>query len=175
MNSCRSIEFAACAPPLITFSIGTGSVVALVAAEVPEERLARVGRRRLRDGERDAEDRVRAEAPLVRRAVELDQRPVDRLLLGGVQAERPPRRSRRSRSRPPASRPCRRTPSPPSRSSTASCTPVDAPDGTAARPTAPDVELHVDLDRRIPARVEDLAGVHGGDLAHSVVSLARSK
>ena len=27
---------------------------------------------------------------------------------------------------------------PPSRSSTASCTPVDAPDGTAARPTAPD-------------------------------------
>ena len=28
MNSCRSIEFSACAPPLITFSIGTGSVVA---------------------------------------------------------------------------------------------------------------------------------------------------
>ena len=28
MNSCRSIEFAACAPPLITFSIGTGSVTA---------------------------------------------------------------------------------------------------------------------------------------------------
>ena len=28
MNSCRSIELSACAPPLITFSIGTGSVVA---------------------------------------------------------------------------------------------------------------------------------------------------
>src|SRR5437588_152033 len=28
MNSCRSIEFAACTPPLITFSIGTGSVAA---------------------------------------------------------------------------------------------------------------------------------------------------
>ena len=47
MNSCRSIEFAACAPPLITFIIGTGSV-ALVAAEVAEERDALVGRARLR-------------------------------------------------------------------------------------------------------------------------------
>ena len=28
MNSCRSIEFAACTPPLITFIIGTGNVVA---------------------------------------------------------------------------------------------------------------------------------------------------
>src|SRR5437764_921589 len=28
MNSCRSIELSACMPPLITFSIGTGSVAA---------------------------------------------------------------------------------------------------------------------------------------------------
>ena len=35
-------------------------------------------------------------------------------------------------------RPCRPTRTPPSRSSTASCTPVDAPDGTIARPNAPD-------------------------------------
>ena len=41
MNSCRSIEFWACAPPLITFSIGTGSVTRLLAAEVAEERDAR--------------------------------------------------------------------------------------------------------------------------------------
>ena len=59
-------------------------------------------------------------------------------LVGGVSAEQPPRRSRPRRSRPPSSRPCRRTPRPPSRSSTASWTPVDAPDGTAARPSAPD-------------------------------------
>ncbi len=30
MNSCRSIELAACTPPLITFIIGTGSVRALL-------------------------------------------------------------------------------------------------------------------------------------------------
>jgi hypothetical protein len=28
MNSCSSIELSACAPPLITFSIGTGSIAA---------------------------------------------------------------------------------------------------------------------------------------------------
>ena len=85
MNSCRSIEFAACAPPLITFSIGTGSVAAVVAAEPADRaRLARVGGGCLRGGERGAEDRVRAEAALVRRAVEVDQRAVERLLVGGV-------------------------------------------------------------------------------------------
>ena len=41
MNSCRSIEFCAWAPPLITFIIGTGSVARLLAAEVAEERDAR--------------------------------------------------------------------------------------------------------------------------------------
>ncbi len=65
--------------------------------------------------------------------------------------------------------------SPPSRSSTASWTPVEAPDGTAARPWAPDFEHHVDLDGGVAARVEDLAGVDVGDAAHSEVSLARSK
>ena len=81
MNSCRSIEFSACAPPLITFSIGTGSTRALVAAEVAVERDAGLGGGRLRGGERDAEDRVRAEPALVRRSVELDQSPVERGLV----------------------------------------------------------------------------------------------
>ena len=66
MNSCRSIELDACAPPLITFIIGTGNVVARLAAEVPVERHARLGSRGLRRGEGDAEDRVRAEPALVR-------------------------------------------------------------------------------------------------------------
>ena len=61
----------------------------------------------------------------------------------------PPGRSRRCPSmrlgdlavdvgRPPSSRPCRPSASPPSRSSMASNSPVDAPDGTAARPGAPE-------------------------------------
>ena len=69
MNSCRSIEFCACAPPLITFIIGTGSVRAPLAAQVAVERDAARRPRGLRGGERDAEDRVGAEPALVRRAV----------------------------------------------------------------------------------------------------------
>ena len=111
MNSCRSIEFCACAPPLITFSIGTGSVTARVAAEIAVERDALVGRAGLGRGERDTEDRVRAQPPLVRRAVELDQ-PRGRALPGRAasRAGERARRSRRSRSRRRARRPCRPTP-----------------------------------------------------------------
>jgi len=43
-----------------------------LAAEVPEERHTRLAGGRLRRCERNAEDRVRAEPSLVRRAVELD-------------------------------------------------------------------------------------------------------
>jgi len=46
----------------------------------------------------------------------------------------------------------------PSRSSIASCSPVEAPEGTAARRDAAG-EAHVDLDGRIAARVDDFAGV----------------
>ena len=48
MNSCRSIEFSACAPPLITFIIGTGSVAASSPPRCAEERDALLGRARLR-------------------------------------------------------------------------------------------------------------------------------
>ena len=77
MNSWKSTELSACAPPLSTFIIGTGRIARRLAAEVAPQRLALLGRRRVRRGERDAEDRVGAEARLVRRAVELDQRAVE--------------------------------------------------------------------------------------------------
>ncbi len=57
-----------------------------LATEVEVERLAGVGGCGLRDGERDAEDGVRAEAALGRRAVEVDERLVEALLIGGVAA-----------------------------------------------------------------------------------------
>ena len=47
----------------------------------------------------------------------------------------------------------------------ASNSPVDAPDGTAARPRGARAQRDVDLDRRVAPRVEDLAGVDGLDLA----------
>ena len=53
----------------------------------------------------------------------------------------------------------------PSRSSIASCSPVDAPLGTAARPL-PARGLDLDFDRGVAARIEDVAGEDGGDLAH---------
>jgi hypothetical protein len=61
----------------------------------------------------------------------------------------------------------------PSRSSSASRSPVDAPDGTAARPTRR-LERHVDFDGRIAARIQDLAAVHLCDLQSCTVSGSRS-
>ena len=141
-----------------------GQHVRRLAAEVAPQRLPGLGRGRLRGRERHAEDRVGAEAALVRRAVEVDHRAVERLLVGGVDAAAPPRRSRRSRSRPPSTRPCRPSASPPSRSSTASNSPVEAPEGTAARPAAPDFSSTSTSTVGLPRRVEDLARV---DLARS--------
>ena len=72
-----------------------------------------------------------------------------------------------------ARRPCRGSGLPPSRSSTASCAPVEAPDGTAARPMRAVFEHDIDLDGRIAAAVEDFAaddvddGGHGGLLPRS--------
>ena len=61
--------------------------------------------------------------------------------------------------------------SPPSRSSTASNSPVDAPEGTAARPLAPEAQHHVDLDGGVAAAVEDLPGVDMLDLRSCVSRL----
>ena len=57
-----------------------------LAAEVAPQRQVLLGRRRPRGGERDAEDRVRAQARLVVGAVELDQLAVEPALVGRVVA-----------------------------------------------------------------------------------------
>ena len=95
MNSWKSTELSAWAPPLSTFIIGTGRIARRLAAEVAPQRLALLGRRRAGRGERDAEDRVGAEARLVRRAVEVDQRAVEARLVERVEAGHRRRRSRR--------------------------------------------------------------------------------
>ena len=71
--------------------------------------------------------------------------------------------------------PLPRKASPPSRSSVASYSPVEAPDGTAARPHAPERRLSSDLDRRVAPAVEDLACVDVLDLAHAVRSPGRGR
>ena len=169
MNSWKSTELSAWAPPLRTFIIGTGSTCARLAAEVAPQRQALLGRGRVRGGQRHAEDRVGAEARLVRRAVELDQLPVEPRLVGGVEAG-----DRLGDLAVDVGDGLRdalaaATRVPPSRSSVASNSPVEAPDGTAARPAAPERRRELDLDGRVAARVEDLAGVDVLDLAHGVV------
>ena len=130
-----------------------------LAAQVAEERDAGVGRRSLRARERDAEDGVRAEAALVRRPVELDQAPVDRFLVRGVEpghrvrdlavdvrngrgdALPVPRTSRRPAARPPHGRRWRRrtgrSPSParrrPPRPRPSGCRGSRGPDGRGPR------------------------------------------
>ncbi len=110
------------------------------AADPPVERHSGLGGGRLGRRERHPENRVGSQAGLVLRAVEGNQSSVDRALIGGVEAQSAPGRSPRERCGPRARRLCRDTTSgSPSRSSTASCLPVDAPDGTAARPTSPEL------------------------------------
>ena len=130
-----------------------------LAAEVAPQRLALLGRRGVRGGQRDAEDRVGAQARLVRRAVELDQRAVEAL----------PGRRRRARAR---------------RSAISPLTLATAlRDALAAQAVAAVAQLgglelagrgarghrraaggagaqrELDLDGRVAAAVEDLAGV----------------
>src|SRR6266545_497836 len=138
MNSCRSSEFWAWAPPLITFSIGTGRTCAptppiqrnrdtpawaapafAVASETP--RIALAPRRDLffvPSSSINVRSSVRwssASSPATAPAISVSTfRTALRTLL--------PRYDRSS----------------PSRNSTASNWPVDAPEGTAARPVAPD-------------------------------------
>ena len=145
-----------------------------LAAELPIERLPGFRGRRLRSRERAAQDRIRAEPTLRRRSVEPHERLVETALIVGIAAhdrvgDLPVHVSDRlqdalaeiygrvgvshldrlvlARRRP----------------------------GRHGRPTErarhePDVHL----DRRVPARVEDLASVNLGDVAHASVSFARS-
>src|SRR3546814_16527405 len=53
------------------------------AAQVAPQRLIQIGRLCLGDGHRHAEQRIGAEPPLVLGAVEVEQRAIDKQLLGG--------------------------------------------------------------------------------------------
>jgi hypothetical protein len=146
---------------LITFIIGAGSVDAPAPPRC---------RRRLRDRERDAENRVRTEPALVRRAVQLDEGAVDELLVGAVEvADRFGDLAVDVRDR------LRDALASPLRSAVAQLDRLVHARGRSGgdgRPAGTSLHLRVDLDGRIAARVEDLAGMH---CDHPVLSLARSK
>ena len=148
--------------------------VGFLAAEVAEERNAGLCRRGLRRRKRDAEDRVRAEPALVRRAVELDQRAVDPGLVEGIAAADglgdltvDIRNGLRDSL---------------AAIGLAAVAKLDRFVHSGRRPRrdrgaaeSPGIESNIDLDCRIAARVEDLARVNAGDRAHLSVSFARSK
>ena len=108
-------------------------------AEIPVQRAGREPpRRRGRHASETPRIAFAPSEPLFGVPSRLDQQRVEAGLVGRVEAVDRRARSCRSRWRPPSARPCRR--SAPCRrraSSTASWAPVDAPDGTAARPTEP--------------------------------------
>ena len=111
MNSWKSRSLEACLPPLIRFTSGTGSTCALAFRRAYSGTPA-AARAPARGGERDAEDRVRAEPRLVRRSRRA--RPAlasSCALVGERAADERVGGSRRSRCRP-----RRRTPKPPNRS-----------------------------------------------------------
>ena len=109
-----------------------------VAAEVPVQRHAARRGRRVRRRHRHRERRVGAEPRLVRRAVELDQ-PARRARAWSAAVM--PASARGDLAvdvrRPRAARRGRRSAAPPSRRSSASRDPVEAPAGAIARPIAP--------------------------------------
>ena len=168
MNSWRSIELSAWTPPLMTLSIGTGSVVASAPPRWRKSETPGVGRRGLRVRERDTEDRVRAEPSLVRRPVELDEAPVERLLIHDVEtADRVGDLAVDVRDR------LRDALAAPRRAAVAQLDRFVHSGRRAGRDDrAAAVDLH--FDSRVAARVEDLAGVDVANLGHSVCSLAWS-
>ena len=113
-----------------------------------EQLFAASGRGGVRDRERDAQQRVGPEPALVRRAVELDQLGVDRRLIVQIHAD--DRRADDARdvldgSENPETAIARVAES---RSSSASCRPVLAPDGTIARPRASRRSQRIHFHRR---------------------------
>ena len=87
MNSCRSRLLLACAPPLMTFIIGTGSCMRAGAAEVAVQRQAGLLGRRLGHRQRHGQHGIGAEPRLVLGAVQIDQGLVDERLLDRVQPD----------------------------------------------------------------------------------------
>ena len=96
MKSWMSTRRPACAPPPKIWISGSGSVTGRVAGEVAPQRHAGARRpRRAATAIDTRDDRVAAEPRLVRRAVERDQRGVDRGLVGASQPDQRRARSRR--------------------------------------------------------------------------------
>ena len=85
MNSWRSRVFAGVRAAVDDVHHRHGEHDRLLPAQRAVERQPGVGRRRLRHGQRHAEQGVRAERALVRRAVELDEASVDRCLIARVE------------------------------------------------------------------------------------------
>ena len=165
MNSWKSTALSACAPPLSTFIIGTGSTCAVSPPEVAPQRQALLGGRGVRGGQRHRQQRVGAQPRLVRRPVERDQHPVQRRLAGRVLAadgggdlpvdvvDRP-----------------RDALAEPVRAAVAQLGGLELARRRARRHRGPaprpGLQAQLHLDGRIAAAVEDLAGVHVLDLAH---------
>ncbi len=141
------------------------------SGEKGPERLARVGRRRLRGRERDAEDRIRPEPALVGGAVELDEQAVEARLVGGVHAANALRdlavHVRHS--------PAHALAAPGGLAVAELDRLVDArrcSRGNRRPPGGARLELDVDLDGRVAARVEDEPAADTGDAAQLTPSLA---
>ena len=133
-------------------------------AEVAPQRKALLGGLRMGGGQRDAQDRVGAEARLVGGAVELDQRgrgPPGRRR----PCRRAPRRSRRRRSPPRA-----HALALPALAAVAQLGGLELARrrarGHRGVAVSAGAQADLDLDRRVAPAVEDLAGVDSLDLAH---------
>ena len=157
MNSWKSIGASECAPPLRMFIIGTGKHPRFAPAEITEKRELFGGGSGVRRGQRNAEKRVGAEFLFVRRAVEFDDLRVEFRLLERIEAEQN-RRDRLVHGR--------------NRLAYALAAVtflVTIPQlpcfmfagARAARDRSPPeraaFEMYIDLDRRVAARIENLA------------------
>ena len=146
-------------------------------ADPAEQRDARMRRPGLGGGERHAENRVGAEPGLVLRSVELDQPRVERPLVLGVE----PHNSRRQLRIDIANGPENALAAIHALVAVAQLDGLELSGRRARRNSRASgrarLEHDVHLDRRISARVEDLAPVHACDRGgtHSNSSLARSK
>ncbi len=167
MNSWKSTLLSACAPAVEDVHHRHRKDVRAVAAEVAPQRQPLLGGGRVRGGQRDAEDRVRAQARLVRRAVERDERRVEAALVVGVEAG-----DRRGDLAVDVRDRLRDALAAPGLAAVAQLGRLELArrgarrHGRAAGGAGAQDEL--DLDGRVAAAVEDLAGVNAIDLAHGV-------
>jgi hypothetical protein len=137
-----------------------------VAAQVAPQRLALLGRRGVRGRQGDAEDRVGPQARLVGRAVEVDERAVEALLVGGVAAA-----DRLGDLAVDVADRLRHALAAVGLAAVAQLGGLElAGRGAAGHDRAPGragAQHELDLDRRVAATVEHLPGVDLVDLAHS--------